>query len=108
MRMLANNILIHPERPIEQRIGTIVLPSRAEKEFARGTVEKIGPGLWLHNGDRPPIEVNAGDRVLYFKANAVPVVVAGQEMHVVQERELLAILDPGDFTEKEETDATGN
>lgn len=99
MRMLANNVLVNPQPWTTQKLGSIVLPDNQEAraKFAKGVVVEVGPGLWLHNGDRPPIEVNVGDHVLYFKASAAKIVVQKKEMHIVQERELLAILDSGDF-----------
>ena len=101
MEMLANNILVNPEPWTEMKQGSIILPDNQETKikFARGTVKAIGPGLWLHNGDRPPIEVTPGDHVLYFKASAAKIIVHGREMDIVQERELLAILEIGDFNE---------
>ena len=45
-------------------------------------------------------EVDVGDHVLYFKAGAANIVVQGKEMHIVQEKDALAILEPGDFNDK--------
>jgi len=97
MRMRANYILVDPEPWTEQKLGTLVLPDGAKNKFARGVVEAKGPGLFLPNGDQPPIEVEVGDHVLYFKAAAVPLIFEGKDVHIVQEREILAILEPGDF-----------
>lgn len=104
MKMRANNILVDPEGWPTQKLGLILLPDNNESKakFARGVVKEVGPGLWLHNGERPPIEVNVGDHVLYFKAGAASIVVQKTEMHIIQEREILAILEPGDFGELNE------
>ena len=101
MKMRANYILVEPEGWPTQKLGLIVLPDNqeAKAKFARGLVKETGPGLWLHNGERPPIEVNVGDHVLYFKAGAASIIVQETEMHIIQEREILAILEPGDFGE---------
>jgi chaperonin GroES len=111
MKMLANNILVDPEGWPTQKLGSIVLPDNqeAKERFARGVVREVGSGLWLHNGSRPPIEVDIGDHVLYFKAGAAKIVVQEKEMHIVQEREIIAILEPGDFgtvNEGESNDAS--
>lgn len=107
MKMLANNILVDPEGWPTQKLGSIILPDNqaARDKFSRGVVEEVGPGLWLHNGDRPPIEVNVGDHVLYYKAGAMKIVVEEKEMDIVQERELIAILEPGDFGTVNEGDS---
>lgn len=115
MQMRANYILVEPEGWPTQQLGLIVLPDNqeAKAKFARGLVKEVGPGLWLHNGERPPIEVDVGDHVLYFKAGAASIIVQKTEMHIIQEREILAILKPGDFgvvdenDPKENNDATG-
>lgn len=106
MKMLANNILVDPEGWPTQKLGSIILPDNqaAKERFARGIVTEVGPGLWLHNGDRPPIEVSVGDHVLYFKASAAKIVVRNKEMDIIQEREILAILETGDFGDLKESD----
>lgn len=110
MRMLANNILVDPEGWPTQKLGSIVLPDNQEAKarFAKGIVKAVGPGLWLHSGDRPPIEVAVGDHVLYFKAAAAGIVVQRKEMHIIQEREILAILEDGDFGTLGEPDNASN
>lgn len=115
MKMLANNILVDPEGWPTQKLGLILLPDNNESKakFARGVVREVGPGLWLHNGTRPPIEVDLGDHILYYKVDAADIVVQGKEMHIIQERCVIAILEPGDFgvvdenDPKENDDATG-
>ena len=104
MKMKANNILVDPEPWTTKKLGSIILPDteKSGKQFAKGIVREVGPGLWLHNGERPPIEVEVGDHVLYFKAGAVDIIVGGQEMHIVQESEILAVLEEGDFSDKPE------
>jgi len=77
--------------------------------FDKGTVIEKGPGLYLSNGEQIAIEVDQGDRVLYFKKGAAPIIVNGKEMHIIQEREILAILEPGDFgTLNDETEGESN
>lgn len=100
MKMRANYILVDPESWPQAKIGSIVLPQTDKgKTFARGTVMEVGPGLFLPNGERPPIEAKPGDHVLYFKASAAGIIVQGKEMHIIQEREMLAVLESNDFNE---------
>ena len=108
MRMLADNILVDPEKSTERQIGSIHLPDNrtAKQAFARGIVIEIGPGCWLHNGERPPVEMIVGDRILYYHANAAPIVVDRKEMHIVREREVLAILDPDDVKSRVEGESS--
>ena len=101
MKMLANNILVRPESWAERKLGKIIVPSGTEEKFARGEVLAVGTGLYLANGDRPPVEAQVGDHVLYFKASADDIVVGGVNSHLVQERQIIAILEPGDFDNEE-------
>ncbi len=107
MKMLASYILIKPQTMPEQKMGAILLPDnqKARATFARGEVIGVGPGAYLPSGDQLTPDMVPGDRVLYFKASAAHFVVRGEEMHLVQEREILAILEDGDFDNKETTDA---
>ncbi len=109
MQMLANYILVDPERWTEAKQGSIIVPAGEQREkFARGTVMEVGSGLFLPNGDRPPIEVKVGDRVLYFKDGAAEVILDERTMHIVQERQILAILSANEFvlaTDEGDSDA---
>lgn len=104
MKMLADYILVDPEPRTERKSGSIILPDNSEagNKFARGTVKEVGPGLWLHSGKRPDVEVSVGDHVLYFKQSAVDIDVQERPMHIVQERQILALLETGDFNEQGE------
>ena len=103
MRMRANYILVDPEMWTESKIGVIVVPKEKKAQFARGVVKEVGPGLYLANGKQVPIEVDVGDHILYFHEGAAEIVVHGKTMHIVQERQILAILEPDDFGETKET-----
>ena len=93
MRMLANHILVAPLSWPEQRQGRILLPDNHDtrQSFTHGIVQATGPGLFLPNGERPPIEVQPGDHILYYSASGKPFIVQGTEMHLIQEREVIAI-----------------
>ena len=110
MKMLADNILVEPEGWPTQKLGKIVLPDNntVKAAFARGVVNNIGPGpVLILSGEHSPIEVKVGDHILYRKVNAIPIVVYEREMHLIVERDILAILEPNDFGElKESEDAT--
>ena len=105
MKMLADNVLVRPEPWPETKLGAILMPdnSAEKKNFARGVVKEVGPGLFLSNGDRPPIEAEVGDHILFYKSNGVQLIVDKLDMVVISERTIIAILEPGDFGELEES-----
>jgi len=107
MKMLADNILVDPESWPTQKLGRIILPdnNKVKEAFARGVVNNIGPGpVLVLSGKHSPVEVKAGDHILYRKVNAIPIVVNDREMHLVVERDILAILEPNDFGELKESE----
>ncbi|KKK93838.1 hypothetical protein LCGC14_2688880 [marine sediment metagenome] len=97
MKMLANNVLVDPEPWTTIKIGLIVIPDGEKNKFCKGVVREVGPGLWMANGTQCKIEVDVDDHVLYYKAAAVAIAVGGKEMHIIQEREIISILEEGDF-----------
>lgn len=99
MKMLANLILVRPEKWTEQKQGGIILPRESAKQFARGEVLETGPGLVMADGTFNSVDVDPGERILYYKDSAVAITIDEQEHHIVQEREVLAILEPGDFAD---------
>ena len=99
MKMLANLILVRPEMWTEQKQGGIILPRESAKQFARGEVLETGPGLVMTDGNFNSVDVDPGERILYYKNAAVAITIGDQEHHIVQEREVLAILVPGDFAD---------
>ncbi len=118
MKMLANWILVRPEPWTTKKLGSIILPDSSREHYGRGVVVAKGPGVWLHSGCQIPIEMEVGDHILYFKQAAIEITYKETLMHTIVEKEVLAILKPGDFgeldkhdveeTEGETTDATDN
>ena len=107
MIMKADNILVEPLIWSEIKQGSILLPDNTgiKKNFEHGKVKGVGPGLYLQNGTQCKVEVEVGDRVLYCKSRRLEIQVAGAEMHVIREADVIAVLEDGDFeTDEQETD----
>lgn len=97
-------------RPLSDRI-VVRLPKQGEKTLASGIVipdavnskEKptqaeviaIGPGR-TENGIQIPIDVNVGDQVLFSKFSGIPLEVEDEEVLVLTERDLLAVVSKGE------------
>lgn len=97
MKMLADHVLVKPETREERSIGQILLPDGADKNWARGEVLGVGEGLYLQNGDRIKPDVHVGDRILYFKRDAIDVLDNNRNLHIIQERQAVAILEARDI-----------
>jgi chaperonin GroES len=95
---LADHVLIEPLKNEEKTKSGILLPETAEKEKPeQGKVVAVGPGKTDEQGKRIPMEVKAGDVVLFTKygPNEVKVEVDGQEKEylIAKEEDILAILE---------------
>ncbi len=94
---LGDRILVKQVRQDEVRASGLVIPDTAREKPQMGEVLAVGPGRLDDNGKRMPMDVKAGDRVLYAKYTGqdVPRVVLGaedEEFLVLKESDILALL----------------
>lgn len=74
-----------------QRIGTIVIPDSAKEKPQRGTVLAAGLGKSNEDGTRLPMDVKAGDTILFGKYSGQEVRVDGVEYLIMKEDDVLAV-----------------
>ncbi len=72
--------------------GGIVLPDAAREKSRQGRVLSVGDGRLLASGSRVPHQVNEGDRVLFQQWAGAEVTINGQELLILREDEVLAIV----------------
>lgn len=77
----------------ETTTGGIVLPDSAREKPKQGRVLSVGDGKLLNDGRRVPHQVVEGDRILFTSWAGSEVMVNGQELLIMSEEEVLAILD---------------
>jgi len=106
MRMTADHILVRPIKwPSLKQTGKskIIQPDSADvrKAFGLGRVLSKGPGMFTSAGVQlPPDAIAEGDRVVYYKESVVPFISGeAEELHLLREVNILAILDAGEFIE---------
>jgi len=73
--------------------GGIVIPDSATEKPIRGEVLAVGKGKILDNGDVRPLDVKAGDRVLFGKYSGTEVKVSGKEVVVMREDDILGVIE---------------
>lgn len=71
----------------------IIIPDSATEKPDRGEILAVGPGKIGDNGERTPLQVKAGDTVLFGKYAGTAVKVNGEEVMIMREEDLLAIVD---------------
>jgi chaperonin GroES len=76
----------------EKTASGIVLPDVAKDKPQRGTVVAVGPGRWLANGQRVPVEVARGDVVLFAQGAGTKVKIGDRTLLVLSESDVMAVL----------------
>ena len=77
----------------EKTKGGIVLPDTAKEKPTEGEVIAVGTGKVLDNGQKLPIEVKVGDRIIFSKYAGTEVKLDGEDYVIFSERDVLAIVD---------------
>jgi len=94
IKPLSDHILIEPTKQEEKTKTGILLPETAEKERPeQGIVIATGPGRKTSSGKIIPIEVKAGQKVLFTKYGPNEIKVGDKEYLIAKEEDILAILD---------------
>ena len=71
----------------------IIIPDAAVEKPSQGDVVATGPGRTTEDGVLVPNQVKAGDRVLFGKHAAIPVKIDGEELHILREDDVMAIVE---------------
>ena len=88
---LADRVAIRPLEETEQMRGGLFIPDTAKEKPMEGEVIAVGPGR-VEKGERVPLELKVGDRVLYGKYSGTEVKLDDQEILIVKESDVLAKL----------------
>lgn len=92
LKPLNDKVLVEKLEPEEKTSGGIVLPDTARERPQEGKVIAVGPGAVDDKGQRKPIDVKAGDIVLYAKYSGTEVKIEGKEFLILSDRDILAIV----------------
>ena len=93
IRPLGDKVLVKRLEAEERTAGGIVLPDSAKEKPKRGTVLSVGDGRLLDTGERQALQVKKGDQVLFSSYAGTEVKVEGDEMIIMDESDILAVLD---------------
>ncbi len=93
IRPLGEKVLVKRLEAEETTAGGIVLPDTAKEKPKRGTVLSVGEGRLLDTGDRKALQVKEGEQVLFSSYAGTEVKVDGEDMIIMDETDILAVLD---------------
>lgn len=93
IRPLHDRVVVRRIEAESTSSGGIVIPDSATEKPGQGEVLAVGPGETLDHGQTRPLSVKVGDRVLFAKYSGSEVKLDGEELLVMKESEILAVID---------------
>lgn len=90
---LFDNVLIKPLEVEERTASGIVLPDTAKEKPQMGLVMAVGPGATDDKGNKIPMVVKVGKKVMYKKWGGNEVKVDGEEWMLIEQKDILAIVE---------------
>ena len=91
-RPLHDRVLLKRIEEKETVKGGIIIPDTAKEKPMEGEVISVGPGKVMEDGKRSPMDVKAGDRVLFGKYAGTEIKIDDMEYVIMREEEILAVL----------------
>ena len=93
LRPLHDRLIVRRLEEGEQKSGRIIIPDSAKEKPQRGEVIAAGSGKIQKDGKRIPLDVKAGDMILFGKYTSQEVKLDGEEYLIMREDEVLAVID---------------
>jgi chaperonin GroES len=92
-RPLHDRIVVRRIEPEERTAGGIIIPDTAKEKPQQGEVIAVGPGARDEGGKIQPLDVQAGDRVLFGKWSGTEVRVGGEDLLIMKESDIMGMLE---------------
>ena len=93
LKPLGDRIVVKVLEREEKTKGGLFLPDTATEKPTEGEVLAVGTGKILDNGQKQPVEVKVGDRIIFSKYAGTEVKVDGEDLVIFSERDVLAIVE---------------
>ncbi|MGD8810735.1 MAG: co-chaperone GroES [Gammaproteobacteria bacterium] len=93
IRPLHDRVVVRRTEEERTSPGGIVLPDSATEKPIQGEVVAVGNGKLLENGDLRPLDLKKGDKVLFGKYSGTEVKVDGEELLVMREDDVMAVIE---------------
>jgi chaperonin GroES len=93
VRPLHDRVVVKRIEAEEKSAGGIIIPDTAKEKPSQGEVVAVGPGGRDEAGKLIPIDIKAGDRVLFGKWSGTEVKIDGKELLIMKESDIMGIID---------------
>jgi chaperonin GroES len=91
-RPLHDRVLVRRVEAEEKTAGGIIIPDSAKEKPAEGEIVSVGSGARSDDGKVTPLDVKAGDRVLFGKWSGTEVKVNGEDLLIMKESDILGVI----------------
>jgi chaperonin GroES len=92
-RPLGDRVLVRRVEEEAKTKGGIIIPDSAKEKPQEGEVLSVGPGARDESGKLQPLDVKAGDRILFGKWSGTEVKLEGEDLLIMKESDILGVLD---------------
>ncbi|MFN4011766.1 co-chaperone GroES [Pannonibacter sp.] len=91
-RPLHDRVVVRRVTSEEKTAGGIIIPDTAKEKPQEGEVVSVGAGARKDNGDLIPVDVKAGDRVLFGKWSGTEVKINGEDLLIMKESDIMGVI----------------
>ncbi len=91
LQPLEDRLVVRPAEAEEKTASGLIIPDTAKEKPQQGEVLAVGPGRRSDTGDVIPVDVSVGDKVVYSKYGGTEITVEGEDLLILQARDVLAI-----------------
>ncbi len=99
-RPLHDRVLVRRVNAEEKTAGGIIIPDTAKEKPQEGEVIAVGPGTLNDKGELRPLDVKAGDRILFGKWSGTEVKLNNEELLIMKESDIMGVLEGAAETRK--------
>ncbi len=93
VRPLHDRVVVKRLEEQEQKVGGIIIPDTAKEKPQQGKVMAVGNGRINDEGKVMPLDVKAGDTVLFGKYSGTEIKLDGEEYLIIREEEILGVIE---------------
>ncbi len=107
-RPLHDRVLIRRVEQEAKTTGGIIIPDTAQEKPMEGDVIEVGPGARGEDGKVHPLDVKAGDRVLFGKWSGTEIKIDGEDLMIMKETDIMGLVEGGAAAAKDELKGDDN
>jgi chaperonin GroES len=91
-RPLHDRVVVRRIEADTKTAGGIIIPDSAQEKPSEGEIVAVGDGIRDDDGDRIPLDVKAGDRVLFGKWSGTEVKIDGEDLLIMKESDIMGVI----------------